>query len=122
VPLLQYLKGLRFAAPFFKRQSPMDKVTFRYNKTGKQKQMSRAFGNALAVLGHGSIVDPKNPNPIVANHYRTREMVASPINRDMVSPDAAKLAAEHNIDISTIKGTGANGRVLKADVQALIPA
>ena len=39
-----------------------------------------------------------------------------------VSKAAAKLAAEHGIDLATIQGTGADGAVLKADVQKVIDA
>ena len=36
--------------------------------------------------------------------------------------DAAKaLAAEHNIDLATVAGSGADGRIIQSDVQALIP-
>jgi 2-oxoglutarate dehydrogenase E2 component (dihydrolipoamide succinyltransferase) len=37
-----------------------------------------------------------------------------------VSPVVRKLASEHNIDVSRIQGTGAGGRVTKADVEAAL--
>ncbi len=37
-----------------------------------------------------------------------------------VSPSARRVAREHNIDLSTIKGTGPDGRILKQDVLVLI--
>jgi pyruvate/2-oxoglutarate dehydrogenase complex dihydrolipoamide acyltransferase (E2) component len=67
--------------------------------------------------------------------YSTRDMGNSPQNREMkggnakknteksaadsvqASPDAQKLAEEHKVDLSKIKGTGKNGRIVKADVQ-----
>jgi 2-oxoglutarate dehydrogenase E2 component (dihydrolipoamide succinyltransferase) len=33
---------------------------------------------------------------------------------------AAELAAEHGIDLTTIKGTGAGGRIVLRDVKAVI--
>lgn len=43
-------------------------------------------------------------------------------NRDLgfISPVVAKLAAEHNIDLHQIKGTGHGGRITKKDVLAYI--
>lgn len=35
---------------------------------------------------------------------------------------AIKLAQEHGIDLSTVQGTGADGRILKTDVQAVVDA
>lgn len=33
---------------------------------------------------------------------------------------AAELAKEHGIDLATVEGTGASGRILKSDVEALV--
>lgn len=38
------------------------------------------------------------------------------------TPDAAELAAAHSIDLSDVKGSGADGKILKADVRKLIPS
>ena len=40
----------------------------------------------------------------------------------MLSPLVRKLAAEHDLDLDTITGTGSNGRITKQDVQAVIAA
>ncbi|MBK1884868.1 E3 binding domain-containing protein [Luteolibacter pohnpeiensis] len=39
-----------------------------------------------------------------------------------VSDAARKLAEEHSIDLTTIKGTGSDGTIIKADVEAAIEA
>lgn len=39
-----------------------------------------------------------------------------------ISPAVARLAAEHNIELSQIKGTGRGGRVTKKDVEAFVAA
>ncbi|MBK1884604.1 E3 binding domain-containing protein [Luteolibacter pohnpeiensis] len=39
-----------------------------------------------------------------------------------VSDAARKLAEEHSIDLATIKGTGSDGTIIKADVEAAIEA
>ena len=39
-----------------------------------------------------------------------------------LSPLVRKLAREHNVDISKVKGTGAGGRITKADVEAYVEA
>ncbi|URR35383.1 2-oxo acid dehydrogenase subunit E2 [Thermosynechococcus sp. HN-54] len=47
---------------------------------------------------------------------------AVPSGRVIASPRARKLAKEHKIDLKTLKGTGPNGRITAADVEALIGA
>lgn len=47
---------------------------------------------------------------------------AAPTGRVIASPRARKLAKEHKIDLQTLKGTGPNGRITAADVEALIGA
>ena len=37
-----------------------------------------------------------------------------------VTAAAKKLAAKHDIDLSTVKGTGSDGAILKSDVESLI--
>ncbi|MFN4269161.1 MAG: dihydrolipoamide acetyltransferase family protein [Thermosynechococcus sp.] len=46
----------------------------------------------------------------------------APTGRVIASPRARKLAKEHKIDLKTLKGTGPNGRITAADVEALIGA
>ncbi len=55
-----------------------------------------------------------NPDPKAA---------ATPKRRDdlgFISPVVARMASKHNIDLSTITGTGRDGRITKNDVQAYL--
>ena len=45
-----------------------------------------------------------------------------PSNRILVSPLAKRLAKEKGIDISSVKGTGDNGRVIKRDIDSFKPS
>ncbi len=42
---------------------------------------------------------------------------AKPTGRDFVSPVVARMAAEHNLDLAVISGSGLHGRVTKKDVE-----
>ncbi|MDE7546936.1 pyruvate dehydrogenase complex dihydrolipoamide acetyltransferase [Acetobacter fabarum] len=41
-----------------------------------------------------------------------------PVNRIVASPLARRIAAVKNVDLSTVKGTGPNGRIVKRDVES----
>jgi 2-oxoisovalerate dehydrogenase E2 component (dihydrolipoyl transacylase) len=47
---------------------------------------------------------------------------ASPSGRSFVSPVVARLAAEHNVELRQVGGTGLNGRITKKDVLRFIEA
>lgn len=57
----------------------------------------------------------EEPKPAEAQAPADEEELAGP-----VSPLVRRLAREHNIDLKTVKGTGAGGRITKADLEALI--
>ncbi|MEM1298943.1 MAG: pyruvate dehydrogenase complex dihydrolipoamide acetyltransferase [Pseudomonadota bacterium] len=48
--------------------------------------------------------------------------VAASGNRVFASPLARRIAAEKGIDLTAVKGTGPKGRIVKADVEAFVPA
>jgi len=50
----------------------------------------------------------------------TAVMDAPATDRMKVSPLAKRIAEQHNIDLSRIKGTGPNGRIIQRDVEALV--
>lgn len=45
---------------------------------------------------------------------------AKPSTAQRISPVVARIAAEHNVDVSLIKGTGEGGRVTKKDILAYV--
>jgi 2-oxoglutarate dehydrogenase E2 component (dihydrolipoamide succinyltransferase) len=58
-------------------------------------------------------VSPAKEEPLARNDGQQTERQAAP----QVSPVAARLARDKNVDLSKISGTGAEGRVTKADVE-----
>ena len=50
------------------------------------------------------------------------EATASPVaqGKALASPAVRRIAREHNVDISLVKGSGKDGRVLKGDIQAYV--
>ena len=85
---------------------------------------------ALANYNSGSPNPQKVENEIVENKSEELEEVVessdiSPIISDkriLASPLAKKIAAEKNIDLNTIKGTGDNGRIIKSDLDNVEPS
>ena len=51
---------------------------------------------------------------------REPEKPASNDGRLIVSPIAARMAAENGVDLKTVSGTGPNGRIIKRDIEAAI--
>jgi len=58
---------------------------------------------------------PVSPQAVAAPSSGTGERIHS-------SPLVRRMAAEHGIDLSTVAGTGAGGRISKQDIEALIAA
>ncbi len=97
---------------------------------------SAAVGASIAVIGapgqrvqprqapsSGPATGPTGPTQTPAAPARTTPAAVSPADgadRTKASPLARKLAAEHGIDLATVKGTGPDGRITKEDVEALI--
>ncbi len=87
-------------------------------------------GELLAVIGvAGEVADGGNaPAPIteekpqVENQRTEPSMVSRPPSMDLgfISPVVAKIAAEHGMDLSLVRGTGMNGRITKNDVLAFV--
>jgi 2-oxoglutarate dehydrogenase E2 component (dihydrolipoamide succinyltransferase) len=59
-------------------------------------------------------------SPAPADERTRAESTAEELRRTRSSPLVRKIAAEHNIDISRLEGTGASGRVTKNDILSYI--
>lgn len=88
----------------------MSKVDFIYSKGGKCVPMALRYAETLRKLGHGT--------------YQTKVMIAAPaaLQEPLVSDAIAEFAAENNVDLSKVVGTGKDGRIRKSDVEAAIDA
>jgi pyruvate/2-oxoglutarate dehydrogenase complex dihydrolipoamide acyltransferase (E2) component len=89
----------------------MSKVEFVYGNGGKKVLMQRRYAETLRKLGHGT--------------YETRMLTAAPPPPPApvaVAQTLADFAEENGVDLSTVIGTGKDGRIKKADVEAVIAA
>lgn len=63
---------------------------------------------------------PWNPDPDGALAEFVPEVVETEDDEPEATEAARELAREHDIDLSEVEGTGAEGRILKADVEAQV--
>lgn len=83
-------------------------------------------GTLLALIGQpGENLDaPAERASANGNLPAPTELVAVPTSQPEytghITPVVARMAAEHNIDLSQVKGTGRGGRVTKKDVEAYL--
>lgn len=86
----------------------MSKVAFSYVKGGKTVLMARRYAETLRRLGHGTydVVAPVPKAPEEAEPLASDAIIA--------------FAKEFDVDLSTVVGTGKDGRIKKSDVEAVI--
>ena len=60
------------------------------------------------------------PEPVPEPQPRQPEMDVSGDGKSFVSPVVARIASEHNVDVSQVQGTGRGGRVTKKDILAFV--
>jgi 2-oxoglutarate dehydrogenase dihydrolipoamide succinyltransferase (E2 component) len=91
-------------------------------------------GELLAVIGAAGEAVDSAPKPTKDEGPKTEEKqpqievsqppssVVRPSSKDIgfISPVVAKMAAEHNLDLTQIPGTGMGGRITKQDVMAFL--
>ena len=71
----------------------------------------------IAIIEEGATASAPTPSaPATKAESQPAAAPAVASEADKLSPAVRKLVTEHNLDASTINGTGKNGRILKADV------
>lgn len=66
------------------------------------------------------VEEPKaeeKPEPKVETKPTNNEQPTTNNERMIVSPIAARMAAENGVDLKTVKGSGPNGRIIKRDIE-----
>jgi 2-oxoglutarate dehydrogenase E2 component (dihydrolipoamide succinyltransferase) len=94
-------------------------------------------GTVLAMIGVAGESLPAAPAPAAVEPAVTPSAARSPAgpvaraaptapaaksDLGFISPVVARIAAEHQVDLSQVRGTGAGGRITKKDVLALVPS
>ncbi|MEW6567154.1 MAG: dihydrolipoamide acetyltransferase family protein [Chloroflexota bacterium] len=83
-------------------------------------------GTLLAVIGQPGEAVPDQPPAISMSAPAPRAEAPAPTRVDrggdlgFVSPVVARMAAEHAIDLSQVRGTGRGGRITKKDVESYL--
>ncbi len=63
-------------------------------------------------------VAKEEPKPVVAEQQKQVSTTNESNDRVLISPLARKLADEKGVDISSVKGSGDNGRIIKRDIDS----
>lgn len=82
-------------------------------RRGRAAQSSLAASQSVQAAAKPEPVVQQNQNVVAASAERT-------VTRS--TPPVRKLARDHGIEISTVQGSGADGAVVRADIEALIAA
>ena len=62
--------------------------------------------------------EDETPEPSVSAEGKKPQESAAPSGRLLISPIAARMAAEAGIDLKSLRGSGPGGRIVKSDVEA----
>jgi pyruvate dehydrogenase E2 component (dihydrolipoamide acetyltransferase) len=77
---------------------------------------SAAESVPAAPVAAAAVTETSDRNGYTSGSVATEE----PTERIFISPVARHIASEHNLDISHIQGTGPGGRIIRADVEAML--
>jgi pyruvate dehydrogenase E2 component (dihydrolipoyllysine-residue acetyltransferase) len=62
--------------------------------------------------------DQEKPAPAISTDGKKAQTSSAPTERVLISPIAARMAAEAGIDLKSLQGSGPGGRIVKSDVEA----
>ncbi len=109
-----------------KSAAPMDAAPKKAEPAGKAAKKDSAApaaaeSKAAVVQGEAAVVE-ESPNTAPASQPSAAPAAASsdPSTRPRMSPLARKIAKDHGLDPASITGSGPQGRVVRADVEAAI--
>ena len=89
----------------------------------KGEDISKIINNDTpAVKEEPTPVVKEEPTPAVKEEVKADSTISISNDRILISPLAKKLANEKGIDISAIKGSGDNGRIIKRDIDSFKPS
>ena len=74
------------------------------------------------IINNDPPVVKEEPTPVVKEEVRAVSSISISNDRILISPLAKKLANEKGIDITAIKGSGDNGRIIKRDIDSFKPS
>ena len=77
---------------------------------------------AASSATHAAPAQPKVPASVSSHAVPARANINGSTSRLMASHLARKIAKDKGIDISSVRGTGPNGRIIKADIVELMPS
>jgi pyruvate dehydrogenase E2 component (dihydrolipoamide acetyltransferase) len=63
-------------------------------------------------------VTQETPEPPASTDGKKPQETAAPTGRWLISPIAARMAAEAGIDLKSLRGSGPGGRIVKSDIEA----
>jgi pyruvate dehydrogenase E2 component (dihydrolipoamide acetyltransferase) len=94
-----------------------DEAAGKGGKAEKAPQQASAGVTSAANIANGATPAPA---PASATGTAVAEPTTADGGRVFISPLARHIAAEHNLDITRIQGTGPGGRIIRDDVQAYL--
>ena len=90
----------------------------------KEARVEEVAGEQARTASAGRAAAPAAPEPSAAQPSTGKTAAAAPAvdgERIIASPLARRIAADKGLDLSAVKGSGPNGRIVKADVEGAQP-
>ena len=97
--------------------APVDSVIAIIGSKGEDISSILKNDNSVAKEEPNSVAK-EEPKPVVAEQQKQVSTTNESNDRVLISPLARKLADEKGVDISSVKGSGDNGRIIKRDIDS----